>query len=597
MPKTLLRFLTKVRTSRLQDKFTLFFIVLAAVPALVLGGVAVFLIDFSHRYDVSSLELQLLGQKEEEIEKFLANTLEVLNLKVGIARSEELESSDRPWQDVLAKQILESNTAFDEISFVDLQGKERARRARARTFEKDELSSVYSIPYFSEVAAGKIYIGQVYFTLSGPKLTLAAPVRVGEQVIQIISAEVSLNQLVRSFSSARVGSSGYLVLLSSDGRVIASGLGDQSRVRSLRGWERVENLLSGVKSDALGSADRYLSPIGSQAVVGAGGKNSKTGWILMVEWPLEDADAVIRDVRDQVIWLTLFSVLAVVVISPLFAKRLIRPIRALEYNAREVERGNFSVRVDIATHDELEELGAAFNRMTQGLKRLQELKNEFVFIAAHELRTLVTAIRGYLSMVREGSAGVSWGALSKDLDPVWQASDRLNHLVNDILEIARSEAGKMKVEVSEVDLAESILSVLAEVRPMAEAKGITLFYDPAPEKLKVKADSLRLREVLANFLSNAVKYNHANGWVRVRCEERGQDIIVNIEDNGFGVSGEDQKHLFEKFFRAENEETKSVSGTGLGLFITKELIEKMGGKVWVVSVKGQGTTFSFSLPR
>ncbi|KKU03632.1 MAG: Signal transduction histidine kinase [Parcubacteria group bacterium GW2011_GWA2_45_30] len=291
----------------------------------------------------------------------------------------------------------------------------------------------------------------------------------------------------------------------------------------------------------------------------------------------------------------MFSIAAVLILAPLFAARMVKPIRALQDGAREIERGNFAGRVAIKTDDELEELGESFNHMAAGLKQLQELKNEFTFIAAHELRTPVTAIKGFLSMVFEGDAGAISEKLKQYLDPVRQANDRLIQLVNDILEIARSEAGRLKVEVSPTDMEKCVRDILIELKPLADEKKISLQYEAMPDIPQVLADELRLKEIITNFVSNAIKYNNEGGWVKISHELKDNILVTSVADNGFGMSREEQKKVFEKFFRSDAAKIKSIQGTGLGLFITKELVEKMGGKVWFSSEEGQGTTFNFSL--
>ena len=295
--------------------------------------------------------------------------------------------------------------------------------------------------------------------------------------------------------------------------------------------------------------------------------------------------------------LTLLGIVSVVVLAFLFAARLLEPISKLEKSASEIEQGNFEKKVDIKTGDELEDLGAAFNKMTAGLRRLQELKNEFVFIAAHELRAPVTAIKGYISMILEGSAGVLPETAKKYLEPVAQANERLIRLVNDILEIARSEAGRITIEVFAVDISHLIADTIEELKPLADEKKIALSYEQSKTLLVALTDTTRFKEIIINLISNAIKYNNEGGWVKIYNEDMVDMIATHVEDGGFGMSEEDQKHMFEKFFRAETGKTKAVIGTGLGMFITKELVEKMGGKIWFRSKEGSGSRFSVSFKK
>lgn len=587
------KFIQLLIGSELRNKFILFFIVLASVPTIILGAVSLYLIDSSHRYDVSNLELQLIDQKIEEIRKFFADTLGIIELRVGFTQKSEIEYSQ---QIFLLDGLLEENRALDEVSFIDLRGQETAKKSRFRDF--GEFFNVSNLDKFKIPSRGENFISDVYYTLSGPSVTLASPVRNrSNDIIQILTAEVNLSQITKSLEQSRLGSSGYLVLLDRDGVLIThQGKQNFQPGADLSGTSRIKRVLGGEVLDALGSEDRYQSFLGGLEVVGAAKRIPQIGWVLMVEWPINDADAVIRDVRSQVGRLAIFGIFAVLILAPLFAIRLIKPIKILEDSAKEIEKGNFDKKVEIKTSDELEQLGEAFNKMAKGLKRLQELKNEFVFIAAHELRTPVTAIRGYLSMVFDDEAASLSDKVKKYLSIVSQSNERLIQLVNDILEIARSEAGRMQIQVSSTDIKESVRAILAEVKPLADTKKINIIYDDKISSSLILADPARLKEVIMNFVSNAIKYNNDGGWVKVYHEAKDNMILTHVEDNGFGMSQEEQQHMFEKFFRADTGKIKAIQGTGLGLFITRELVEKMNGKVWLKSEEGKGTTFSFSLP-
>lgn len=577
--------------SELQNRFMLFFIILASFPILVLGGMSIYLINLSHRQDVANLENQLLEQKAEEISKFIGGAAGIIELKLGITQTEEVETKNAPWQELLIDGILASHQAFEEVAFVDLQGQERARRSKIHT--DFDLMNVQHLSYFKEAVSGKTYLSDVYYTSRGPIMLIAAPVRVEDSVIQVLYARLNLSSVVRSIELGRLGTSGYLLLLDRNKVLIAS-----PRLK--------ENIGSGVSlvkvsrfadftQNEFFEDNRYTSIFGGIPVIGITKFIPEYGWTLVVEWPISDADAVISDVRNQVINLTLFSILAVLLLAPIFARRLLQPIRALEEGAEEIEKGNFEKRVEIKTQDELEELGEAFNKMAGGLRRLQELRNEFVFIAAHELRSPVTALKGYVSLISEEMGSGMSENVRHYIDVITKSNERLVKLINDILEIARSEAGRLKIEVSEVKIVDEIRQIMAEAKALADPKKIILSYAEGQEYI-VQADSGKLKEVAMNFVSNAIKYNREGGWVKVYHEVEGSNLITHVEDNGLGMSEDDQKHMFEKFFRANSGAVKTIQGTGLGLFITKELIEKMGGKIWFLSREGRGTRFSFSLP-
>lgn len=586
-------FLSSIKGSGLRNRLALFAVILSVIPVLVLGGVSLYLIDLAHKQDVSRMELQLIDLKIREIQKFFSDTLGILELRVGFTQKAEIELSG---QEFLLAGLLEENNAFEEVSFIGLEGRESAKKIRNQ--EEPSFFDVSGLQKFKEAVQGKNFIGDVYYTLSGPLITLAAPVKnKNGDMIQILSAEVNLSQIARSIEASLLGATGYLIVTDQRGFLIArGGAHDVEAGIDLSGFERVKKVLTGETLDALGSRDKYKSLFGTSDVVGAGKKIPRIGWAILAEWPLDDADALVRDIRNQVALFVLFGIFAVLLIAPLFAERLVRPIRALEKGVAEIEKGNFEKEVKITTRDELEDLGNAFNKMAKGLKKLKELQDEFVFIAAHDLKAPVVAINGYISMLLEAEGG-KLTDLGKDyIKQVKRGSDRLMRLVGDLLQVARSEAGRISIEVAEINIAEPIRETLAELKSSADEKSITLAYEAYPKMEHVLADSDRVKELLANFVSNAIKYTPVKGEVKVFHEVKEGMLITHVQDNGFGISKEAQKKLFEKFYRVKTKETSSIEGTGLGLFIVKHLAEKMNGQVWFVSEEGKGSTFSFSLP-
>lgn len=579
--------------SKLQNRFILFFIALGTVPVLVLGGVSLYSIDLSHKRDVSNLELQLIDQKEQEIRKFFSDTLGIIELRVGFSETSEI---DLLQQEFLLDGMLDENRAFEEVSFIRLNGREIIKKSRDGN--ERLLQDVSGFASFIAAAKGNNFIGEVHETSSGPILTIAAPVRNrNNDIIQVISAQVNLSFLVRLVETARLGSSGYLILLDTKGSIIAPQSAKRADMNArLSQSTRVRRILAGELLDGLDPADRYESLLTQLRVIGAGRRILPAKWILLSEWPISDADGVIQDVRGHVVKVTLLSIFLVLVLVPFFVARLLRPIHALQESAAEIEKGNFQKRVEISTHDELEDLGTAFNKMTAGLKRLAELRDEFVFIAAHELRSPVTVIKGYVYMLlKEETSAVTVKARGY-LENIESANDRLAQLVNDLLEVARSEAGRISIEVGKIDMRESVGAAVEEIRPLASKKSITLQYNTLTDMPLVMADSNRIKEVIINLVSNAIKYSPQGAKVSVSHEVKGKELVTHVKDTGYGIAREAQAKLFEKFYRVRTNDTVNITGTGLGLFIIKELVTKMKGNIWFESEEKKGSTFSFSLP-
>jgi len=229
-------------------------------------------------------------------------------------------------------------------------------------------------------------------------------------------------------------------------------------------------------------------------------------------------------------------------------------------------------------------------------KTLSQLKDEFVFIISHELKLPVTAVKGYLDTIFS-QHGSSLNSEARELLQLTEVnSSRLNKLLDDLMDISKIEQGSLQVKLSDVSLQPLISEVLSNLFIDARKKKISLTQEGDLET-GVKADPDRLKEVLTNLVGNAIKYTPDGGRVVVKVKKESGLAKVSVTDNGLGISEEDQKHLFEKFYRVENDQTRMVKGSGLGLFITKQLVEKMGGQIAVSSSVGQGSTFYFTLPR
>jgi signal transduction histidine kinase len=232
------------------------------------------------------------------------------------------------------------------------------------------------------------------------------------------------------------------------------------------------------------------------------------------------------------------------------------------------------------------------------IKEVDQMKDEFISIASHELRTPVTGIRGYVSMILEGTFGKVSGKMEESLKMVKNASERLAGLVEDLLNVSRIEQGRLEVAATPQDTNSIIKEIVAELSVQAQEKKLGLNYTPHAEKFPlVNIDSDRFKQVLINLIGNAIKYTE-KGQVDITTTEKnnGKTLEIKIKDTGIGMSAQDRERLFQKFYRVQNEKTKNITGTGLGLWITKQIIELMKGTIIIDSMEGVGTQISLQFP-
>lgn len=229
------------------------------------------------------------------------------------------------------------------------------------------------------------------------------------------------------------------------------------------------------------------------------------------------------------------------------------------------------------------------------LLKLNKIKDEFVFIATHDLKTPVTAIDGYISLIEKEKPNFS-SEIKENFEEVKQASGRLKQLVNDLLQVARGESGTIKVDISNVDINETINKIIKEVEPIAKEKNVTITANLDTVNKNILGDATKLPEIMENLLSNAIKFNKPAGNITISTKKVDKMLEMTIKDTGYGIPENEKTKVFEKFFKYRGNETRDVPGTGLGLFVVKMLIEKMNGRIAFTSVENEGTTFIVHLP-
>jgi len=246
----------------------------------------------------------------------------------------------------------------------------------------------------------------------------------------------------------------------------------------------------------------------------------------------------------------------------------------------------------LANNTRLFEYAALYRK----IKEIDQMKDEFISVASHELRTPVTGIRGFVSMILAGDLGPISDKAKESLAIVQSSADRLSVLVEDLLNVSRIEQGRMSMALKPADVGPMIKETIAELRVQAEQKKLSLTYQPHTEELPpVSIDGERFKQILFNLIGNAIKYT-PKGQVEVITEEKNKRLEIKIKDTGLGMSAKARERLFEKFYRVQTEETSNITGTGLGLWITKQLVEMQGGEITVDSIEKVGTQMTVSFP-
>ena len=327
------------------------------------------------------------------------------------------------------------------------------------------------------------------------------------------------------------------------------------------------------------------------------------GWLLIAEQDRDPALKPVDDIRNRA---SLFSGLIValvfVIIFFIINSYFVRPMREFTRVASELEKSNYSARVNIRSNDEIGEFANVFNRAMGRIEEVEaehsqmdKAKTQFLSITSHELRSPMTPMKAQLQMLEQGYLGKMNRAQKGSLDIVIRNADRLDRILVDFLEISRIEAARLKFEFRKTDLAKITQDVIIYMGGYMPEKHVRI--KSSIKRLPIiDADPDRVSQVLRNLIGNAIKFSPANGMVEVGAHMDGRFILFSVKDHGIGISPENQKKLFEPFFQVDKTFSRAQQGTGLGLAICRGIVESQNGKIWLESREGKGTTFYFTLP-
>ncbi len=277
----------------------------------------------------------------------------------------------------------------------------------------------------------------------------------------------------------------------------------------------------------------------------------------------------------------------------LLSLRVLTPVRTLSAAAQKLGEGDLAQRVPVQGPAELSQLGHTFNTMAANLETAEANRRNMVADVAHELRTPISNIQGYLEAVKDGLLQPD----AATIEIIYQQAGHLVTLVEDLRVLALAEAGALRLEFSEVSPAELIQNAAEAFQTRAAAKGIDLRLDVTSQLPLVIIDRTRVTQVIGNLLENAIKYSPEQTSVEVSVRSPGpQSIRISVTDQGKGIEADELSQIFDRFYRVDPSRARATGGSGLGLTIAKQLVEAHGGSITVESRPGQGTCFSFELP-
>ena len=450
------------------------------------------------------------------------------------------------------------------------------------------------LPYFQEIVRGQEWVvsdlslGKV---ISEPVFTVSRGIRNETGMLQgVVVAVIDPEQLSQELKVERV-EQGAIAIIDRQGR------GVYRYPEVMLSWEdRDWSETYPIAAQAL-SGDEVtgtVTLIDSEEERMAGLVPIRSiGWVVEASRPEAAVMAqVIRDLSGDY-GVHFLVAIAAFLVALAIGRNLTVPIRRLREHAVAVGRGELAHLVEVHGPTELEQLASAFNRMAIEVQVREEKREDYIHTISHDLRAPLTIIQGHAQLLQRAitKAGLN-GTNLRSTEAILSGARQMNIMIQDLVDAARLEAGQLRLEREPVDLKSFLSNLLERAEGMMDVGRVVV---EMPKELPpLDADPDRLERIVMNLLSNALKYSSPETKVRVRAEMVGEEVVISVSDQGMGIAQEDLPHVFERFYRGTG--ARRAEGVGLGLYITKMLVETHGGRIWVQSKPGKGSTFSFSLP-
>jgi len=320
--------------------------------------------------------------------------------------------------------------------------------------------------------------------------------------------------------------------------------------------------------------------------------NNKIMGTIFLHSPIQGINRTLSDTYKSIWRAAILSSIISMFLLYIISRRFSRPLTEMNIISREIATGNFKRRVKVRTRDEVGQLAINFNAMADSLENLELMRRSFVANVSHELKSPLTSMRGYIQGVLDQT--IPEEDQKKYLKIALSETERMNRLINELLDLSRIQTGQFSMEMKTVDINETIRRVLIAREDRINEKGMDVDVDFEKDVCLVEGDPDRLQHVIINHLDNAIKYNREGGIITLKTWTHKDTVYVKVADQGPGIPKDEIPHIWEPFYQIDKSRS-TKDGTGLGLSIVKKIIEGHGQNIWLNSEEGKGAAFIFSL--
>ncbi|HEX2622152.1 MAG TPA: sensor histidine kinase [Phototrophicaceae bacterium] len=597
------------KINSINQRLLLLFIIVTTVPILLLGSINLVATTLLLDGEVTTRQQEVMQLIADQI-NFYVEDVEHHLLEAGLVWFNlKLSPEDMV---VYLQTVLEDLPHNVVFWITDASGQEMVRVENGELVPSDQLKNLSEQEVFFRPERGEHYFSAIRIVDNEPRLTVALPLIENGKLEGTVGGQMNLNTPWQVIRDTTIGLEGYAMLMDRQGNVMVhrdNRVMDQRL--NLANLPPVSKIATGT---TISTTLHYYSPVGGR-VIGSAIRIEDPDWVLVVERPESDAFAPIQQSFRRLIIGGGISLLIAVIMSIFFSRQITLPIIRLRNAANRIRFGDLEHTIPDHNRTEIGELARAFNAMTVSLnERIQEvnqknqalmqatiqtreasrLKDEFLAVISHELRTPLHAIIGYTGIVlMDGEISLEGVEM---LERVESNSQRLLALINDLLDISRLEAKKIRLFPAEILIRQLAQGWYDQMRVLALDKGLDFklqIDDQVPEI--IISDESGLTKVASNLLSNAIKFTaHGSVHLTLGCENDGLKIVV--QDTGIGIPAMMHEAIFDRFRQVDGSSTRAYGGTGLGLAIVRSMCEAMQGNVKLESSQGQGSTFTVWLP-
>lgn len=585
------------------QKYAVYFAILVCASLAASGGIAVYFAYEDNKLNLVRLQREKAEAAAYRIEQYIREIEHQIGWTLLPADGSSLEL-----RRLDCLRLLRQVPSITEVGLLDANGKEYLRVSRLSLDVMSSGKDYSQNPVFTETRSGQSYYSPVYFRKeTEPYLTIAMPGD-GEED-GVTTTEVNLKFIWDVVSQIRVGQAGYAYVVDSRGQLVAHP--DISLVLRKTDLSPLLQVKTALKADTPSSGHGEYSianNLNRVEVLSASAAIPALGWYVFVEQPLGEAFAPLHALIARNGVVLLVGLVLAVFASLFLARRMVRPIRALQTGAAQIGAGALGHRIDVHTGDELEVLATQFNQMagqlqesysnleqkieerTQQLTLANQAKTRFLAAASHDLRQPMHALGMFISQLRDM---ISFPEARKIVDHAEQSVAAMESLLNSLLDISKLDAGILTPKLEDFPVAMLLNRMDNSFGPSSREKGLRFHVMPC--SAWVKSDPVLLERILMNLTSNAMRYTERGGIV-IGCRRRGEKLRIEVWDSGIGIPEDKRHEIFQEFFQLANPERDRIKGLGLGLAIVDRLARLLDHRLDVSSTPGKGSVFAIEVP-